>query len=189
MPEPVAASADTVEFSRIIDLARLRDGEDFAFELTPSEAEAKALARLMGALSVRKLRFAGRLVPAGAGWRLEARLGATAVQPCVVSLEPVTTRVDVPVRRTYLPEAAPAPVDLDLADEEADEVEPLPDRLDLGLVATEALALALPAYPRKAGAVLGPSTFAADGVRPLEDADVKPFSALATLRDKLGKGS
>ena len=32
-----------------------------------------------------------------------------------------------------------------------DEPEPLGERIDLGLVATEALALAMPAYPRKPG--------------------------------------
>jgi hypothetical protein len=47
----------------------------------------------------------------------------------------------------------------------------------------EALALALPAYPRKPGARL--EAVAGPG----EDTVVKPFAALAALRDKLGGGS
>ena len=189
MPELIVQSADNVEFPRILDLARLRDEAEVAFDIAPTPAEAAALARLLGAQAVRKLRFAGRLVALEPrGWRLEAELGATVIQTCVVSLEPVTSRVDTPVRRTYLPDAAPRPIDIDVLDDD-EEVEPLPERLDLGLVATEALALALPAYPRKVGATLAAATFAAEGVRPLDDEGVKPFSALAALRDKLGKDS
>jgi hypothetical protein len=44
---------------------------------------------------VRKLRFIGTLEPEGAqDWRLTADLGATVVQPCVVTLAPVTTRLE-----------------------------------------------------------------------------------------------
>jgi uncharacterized metal-binding protein YceD (DUF177 family) len=190
MPELIAQSAENAEFPRIIELTRLRDASEFDFNLVPTDTEAKALARLMGAQSVPKLRFAGRLEALDpAGWRLDARLAATVIQTCVVTLEPVTTRIDAPVHRTYLPITGPRPVDIDVSEDDDEEIEPLPDRLDLGLIATEALALALPPYPRKPGATLEPASFAGAGVRPLRDDEVKPFSALAALRDKLGKGS
>ena len=71
--------------------------------------------------------------------------------------------------------------------DEDDEIEPLGDRIDLGLVATEALALALPAYPRKPGASSGRPTL---GLPATDASDaVKPFAALAALRGKLGSGS
>ena len=72
--------------------------------------------------------------------------------------------------------------------DEDDEIEPLGDRIDLGLVAIEALALALPPYPRKPGATLGPATAAARGAAPLEESALKPFAALAALRGKMGEG-
>jgi uncharacterized metal-binding protein YceD (DUF177 family) len=106
------------------------------------------------------------------------------VQTCVVTLEPVTTRVDQAVRRRFLPHAAARAAELVVDPEEDDEVEPLGERIDLGLVAVEALALALPAYPRKEGAVLGP--VATDEIA--ED-EPKPFAALAALRGKMGDGS
>src|SRR5690606_11008705 len=122
------------EFSHVVEFATLRDGTDF--DIAPTPAEAKALARLMDANSLRKMRFRGRLVPFGAkGWDLQATLGATVVQPCIVTLEPVTTRIDEPVHRRFLPAAEAAGTD-------DDEIEPLGDRVDLGLIATEALALA-----------------------------------------------
>ena len=66
--------------------------------------------------------------------------------------------------------------------DEDDEIEPLGDRIDLGRVAVEALALALPAYPRKPGAELRPRD-RRGGDEP------KPFAALAALRGKAGTGS
>lgn len=185
MPEIIARSPVNPEFPRVIEIQRLRGVEDFAFDLSPTPEEAAALARLMEARAVRKLRFRGRLFHAPeSAWRLEGELGATVVQTCVVTLEPVTTRIDAPVRRLFSPHAAPA-TEIDFEAEEEDEAEPLGPSIDLGLVAIEALALALPAYPRLDGAELGPlARSAPPGVAPLADADLQPFAALAALRDR-----
>jgi uncharacterized metal-binding protein YceD (DUF177 family) len=189
MPEFLTQSRGNPEFARVLDLAQLRGVDDFAFEIAPEPAEAEAMARLMGAQAVRKLRFAGRLAPlASGGWQLDADLGATVIQTCVVTLDPVTTRVDQKVRRRFVrQEGGPAP-EITIAADEDDEVEPLEATVDLGLIAMETLALALPAYPRKPGVELAARTFADEGVRPMEDGDVKPFAALAALKDKLGSG-
>ena len=98
---------DNPEFARVIELRQLRDLDAFDFDIAPDPREAEALARLLDARSVRKMRFAGRLTPlADGGWQLAGALGATVVQSCVVTLDPVTTRIDQPVRRTFLPETA-----------------------------------------------------------------------------------
>jgi uncharacterized metal-binding protein YceD (DUF177 family) len=190
MPEIVARSAANPDFARVIDVARLRGLGAFDFDLEPTPAEAAALARLMGAQAVRKLRFAGRLAPApGGAWRLEAALGATVVQTCVVTLDPVTTRVDAPVRRLFTPGLADA-AEIDLDPDADGEIEPLGERIDLGLVATEALALALPAYPRRADAALDASALSAPPqASPAAEAEVRPFAALAALRAKPGDAS
>jgi uncharacterized metal-binding protein YceD (DUF177 family) len=189
MPDLTSHAADNPEFARVLALRQLRDADSFDFDIAPTPAEAASLARLLGAQAVRKLRFAGRLTPLGAGgWRLDARLGATVVQTCVVTLEPVSTRIDQPVRRSFLPEAAGQTAEIVVDPEEDDEIEPLGDRIDLGLVAIEALALALPAYPRKPGVAFGgPGPAGQDGDP--EDPEYKPFAALAALRGKLDGGS
>ncbi|MBB5220826.1 uncharacterized metal-binding protein YceD (DUF177 family) [Amaricoccus macauensis] len=181
MPELISHAADNPEFARVVELRQIRDLSQFAFDISPQPAEAVALAELLGARAVRKLRFSGRLTPVGkGGWDLDAELGATVVQTCVVSLEPVTTRVDERVHRAFLPETASS-AEIVVSPDEDDEVEPLGDRIDLGRIAIEALALALPAYPRKAGATLE----AGDD----DDADrPRPFAALAALREKLDPG-
>lgn len=189
MPEIRTRSAANPEFARVVEVARLRGLPEFAFDLAPDATEAAALARLMGAQAVRKLRFAGRLAPAPDGaWRLEAVLGATVTQTCVVSLEPVVTRVDAPVHRLFALGASKAPVEIVITDTEDDETEPLGPRIDLGLVATEALALALPAYPRRKDARLAVAVSAPPGAAPLPEPEVKPFAALAALRSKMDEG-
>jgi uncharacterized metal-binding protein YceD (DUF177 family) len=70
---------------------------------------------------------------------------------------------------------------------EDDTAEPLPETVDLSAVAAEALALALPAFPRAEGAGLHVQAFTEPGKAPLTDDDVKPFAGLSGLLDRLGK--
>ena len=155
--------------------------------LQPDAAARAALAEVLGVDAIRKLRFEGRLTPEGRrDWRLEARLGATVVQPCSVTLAPVTTRIDEEVLRRYvadLPEPPPGETEMP----EDDCVDALPATLDLGAVMAEALALALPDFPRAEGVELGPAVFAAPGIAPLTDQAARPLAGLADLRDRLKK--
>jgi uncharacterized metal-binding protein YceD (DUF177 family) len=128
---------------------------------------------------VRKLRFEGTLHPEGrADWRLEADLGATVVQTCVVTLEPVTSRIDEAVMRRYAAEVDQPEGAGEYEMPEDDTLEPLPAVLDLGAVMAEALALALPPFPRARGADLGEAVFAPPGVQAMRDDDALPFAGL-----------
>ncbi len=178
--------------SQILRLADLPKRKKTAFSLTPEAPERQKLAQALGISLVKKLDFRGDLTPLdGQDWQLSARLGATVVQPCVVTLAPVTTRIDVDVDRKYLARAAEsARHEPDAPDREIPEdvtIEPLPASLDLGQVAFEALALNLPDYPRAPDAGLGEAVFAEPGIDPLKDSDLKPFAGLAELRNKLNK--
>ena len=160
-----------------------------AFELSPVTPARKAIAVQLELLGLRKLRFTGDIRATGdANWTLEGKLGATVVQPCVVTLAPVTTRIDVPVMREFV-----AGLDQPVDDEEEIEIspddnsEPLSSHIDLETVMIEALSLALPLYPRVEGAELTDSNFTAKGIQPMSDEDTKPFAGLASLRDKLEK--
>jgi uncharacterized metal-binding protein YceD (DUF177 family) len=169
---------------RLSDLAT-RKATTFA--LVPTSDERKAIAAELGIRGIRKLRFAGSMAPQGrTDWHLQAELGATVVQDCVVTLDPVTTRIDEPLNRAYIagmeePEASEVEM---TADENS---EPLPETLDLAQVMIEALALALPLYPRAANADLGEAVFTAPGVAPMRDEDAKPFAGLESLRESLEK--
>ncbi len=169
-------------------VAKLRQSGETRFDLAPEKAARDALAATLGIEAIRKLRFAGALIPQGRNsWRLEADLGATAIQSCVVTLEPVTTRIDTTVTRRFVPSAQigefEAGSETEMPDD--DTLEPLGEVIDIAAVMAEALALALPAYPRKDGEDLGEAVFAEDGVAPLTDDDLRPFAGLSALRDKL----
>jgi uncharacterized metal-binding protein YceD (DUF177 family) len=179
-------SPDNPDFARVVRLSTLRRTPVLPFDLAPDEAEAARLARLLDARSVRKMRLEGELRPEADGWRLDARLGATVVQTCVVTLEPVTTRIDIPLSRHFVPQED-AGREIEVGPDDDDEIEPLGDTLDLGLLAIEALALALPAYPRRPDAAPGDAAAAPPGAQPLDDAATRPFADLASLRDRLGK--
>lgn len=161
------------------------------FDLRPDAPDRAAMAERLGIRGIRKLRLAGEIRAEGkTDWRLEAELGATVVQDCVVTLEPVTTRLDVAVTRRFLAEMPVPDADEhgDVQMPEDDTIEPLGAQIDLDAVLEEALALALPLYPRAEGAELGEAVHAAPGVPPLRDADAKPFAGLAALRDTLTGG-
>ncbi len=170
---------------RVADLPQHRPT---AFHLRPGAAERARIAADLGILGVRKLDFKGQVETRGrTDWQLTAQLGATVEQSCVVTLEPVTTRIEQKLSRLFVRD-----LQEDLAEEiempEDDNRESLGAEIDLTAVLTEALALALPDYPRLPDATLKQREFAAPGTAPMTDADVKPFAGLAGLKAKLEKG-
>ena len=169
-------------------VADLPPNRPVAFDLRPDPQQTAALAQQLGLSGLRKLSFKGSLQAEGSrDWRLEAQLGATVTQPCVVTLAPVTTRLDEPVTRRFLTHM-PEPDDAEEVEMPEDEtIEPLGDVIDLGAVMAEALALALPLYPRAEGAELEETVLTEPGKTPLRDEDINPFAGLAALRDTLKK--
>lgn len=159
---------------------------DKTFLLEPGAAERDALAATLGISAIKKLRFSGTVFPQGSkDWRLEAELGATVVQPCVVTLEPVTTRIDTKVHRQYLHDM-PALEDAAEAEmPEDDTLEDLPETLDLTELMSESLALALPDFPRAPGVDPVEISVTEPGKVAMTDDDAKPFAGLADLRDRL----
>lgn len=173
------------ETPRTIRLSALSGRAPLPLRLEPDAAARAAIADRLGLDALKKLRFEGSLAPEGRrDWRLTGRLGATVVQPCVVTLAPVTTRIETEVVRTYRAEMPPLPPGHEIEMPEDDTEEPLPEALDLFAVIEEALALALPLYPRAEGAEIGAAVLGPPGVAPLRDADTKPFAALARLKPK-----
>jgi len=174
-------------FSHPLRVAKLSGHAPTAFDIAPDADVLATLAGFLGISRLRKLRFAGTIAPiSSGGWELTGTLGATVVQPCTISLAPVTTRIDEPVLRRYLPDLADAEASETEIPEDVDS-EPLRDVIDPAAVMIEALALALPPFPRAEGVELGEAIFTEPGKAPLRDKDARPLAGLAALRDKLGK--
>ena len=178
----------SLRFGPVLRVADLAKGEERAFVIEPDADSRAAIAEALDLIALRKLRLEGTLAPLGKrDWRLAARLGATVVQPCVVSLAPVTSRVEEAVSRTYIaglspPEGEEVEIIGDVDDE------PLGTEIDLGAVMVEALALALPLYPHAEGAEPLHSQVTEPGKVAMTDDDARPFAGLAGLRDKLAGG-
>jgi len=169
---------------RVADLAQ---NSTTAFDIRPATATLRDLAEQLGLPGLRKLRFVGIIAAQGArDWHLTAKLGATVTQACVATLEPVTTRIDTNVTRTYLA-AWSEPTDEEVEMAGDDTIEPLGIHIDPNAVMIEALTLALPLYPRKEGANIGQAVFTEPGQTPMTDEDARPFSGLADLRNALNK--
>ena len=171
-------------------VARLPRNRATAFDLTPDADALATLTGLLGVSHLRKLRFVGKVGPlegaqAGrGGFGLSGRLSATVVQPCSVTLVPVTTRIAEEVVRRYLPDLTlPDAAEAELPEDV--DAEPLPEVIDPAAVMVEALALAVPTCPRAPDADLGEATFAPPGVAPLRAQDMRPLAGLAALRDRL----
>ncbi len=170
------------EFSRIVRLdaiARMR----WPAHIEANEAERELLARRFGYIAIDRLTADYSLARDGKNVTATGAIGAHVTQACVATGEPVAEEIDEPFAIRFEPEAANAPSASSEEQElEADECDVLPmsgDRIDMGEVVAETLALAVSPYPR-----------AADAERRLRDAGVLsedqagPFAALAALRDR-----
>jgi uncharacterized metal-binding protein YceD (DUF177 family) len=111
----------------------------------------------------------------GAGAHVSGRVSALVGQTCVVSLEPIESKLDEAIDVTFGPPGAAARTDAD------EPPEPLVGgSVDLGALATEFLILGIDPYPRKEGAQFAPPK--------AEEAGKHPFAVLAPLKKSLGSG-
>lgn len=167
---------------RVADLDKSRPRD---IEVTLEAEQAAALAAELGIDALRKVRLTGRLAPLGKrDWRFTGHLGASVVQQSVVSLDPVTTRIEEDIALSWIADMPEVTADESETPEDVTQ-EPLGVEIDLGALLAEALALALPDYPRGSEEELGETIFTEPGKTAMTDEAARPFAGLAALRDKL----
>ncbi len=182
----MTAASASEPWSQALRVASLSARKPTRFSIRPGPALLGEIAAALDLQSLSKLSFSGEIRPLGPdGWELVGRLGATVVQPCVVTLAPVTTRIDEDLRREFRRDLPQFEAGSEVEMPADDTIEELGDSIDPGQVMVEALALALPLFPRAPGAELERASFTEPGKAALEDEDVKPFAGLKSLRDKL----
>lgn len=139
------------EFSRRVPVRELPDGgRDFRFEATAEEREA--VARRLGIAGLESLEAHFTVTPQGGGALARGGFKAEPVQQCVVTLEPVTSRVEGEMTQRFAPEGAAEPesVETEFDVFEEDPPEPLTHgAAELGELVVEHLSLALDPYPRR----------------------------------------
>ncbi|MGR3636308.1 MAG: YceD family protein [Shimia sp.] len=178
---------NTSEQGPVFKVRTLPQNQPQPFELRPTKAELAAIAADFDLLDLRKTTLIGTIQAAGkTDWTLTARLGATVVQPCVVTLKPVTTRIEASLERHYLAQVPDQPEDEEVEMPEDENAELLGSEIDVSAVLYEALALNLPQFPRADNAEMENAVFTEPGKQAMTDQEARPFASLAALRDKLG---
>jgi uncharacterized metal-binding protein YceD (DUF177 family) len=140
------------------------------------EADAAARAALAARFDIPAIgQLSGRFTLAHASGGVilgDLALKARVTLICVVSLEPFETKLAETASLRFVPGPAAAELDPETLDG-PDEIEFDGETIDLGEVLAEQLALALPPYPRKPGAVLPDAG---------TDATAHPFAALLAFK-------
>ncbi|MDH5748677.1 MAG: DUF177 domain-containing protein [Rhodospirillales bacterium] len=177
------------EFSRPVSPDTLTN-QDNLFKIEASPEEKSALAKRFDLLSLEVLRATIHVFPPEEGplIRLKGDYTAEVTQSCVVTLEPVKSRLEGTFERLYDLEVGeenfPADEDIILGPGDEVSVDPLVGGiLDLGEVVAEQLGLDLNPFPRAEKATFdGFSTLSGSSLPPrLKD---NPFAALEELKGK-----
>ncbi|MFC4270890.1 hypothetical protein GQF03_04090 [Sneathiella chungangensis] len=176
-------------FARWMNVERI-GREPHSFDIQATEEECAALATSLGILGLERLQASGSLVRQSSNGQiaLSGRVTATAVQACVVTLEPVPETIDeeFTVFYTFDPK--------DLVVEDLDKVvgmdEPdLPElivggRINLADMIAEQIVLALDPYPRSENAPEDLSDAEALDRAKKEQGVYQPFANLKDLMSK-----
>lgn len=171
----------TPEFSRERRLDTIGAGETIV-EISAEPEERAALAGRFGLIAIDSLEARYAIRSEAAGIRATGHLSARVTQACVASAAPVPAAIEEDFDLRFVPGGDVAGDEVELSEEECDTVFYTGGAIDLGEAAAETLALALDPFPRSPDAE---TVLKAAGV--LGEDEAGPFSALAELRDKLGK--
>ncbi len=173
------------EFSHAVAVESLEDGET-VIDIGADADERAALARRFGLLALDSLTAKVGLTSVDGGLvRVHGTLAAKVTQACVVTLEPVMTRVEGSFERLYgagAPEEAGGPI----TDADAEESpEPFTHgAVDVGEAVAEQLALELDPFPRAPGAAFDGFSNGSKSVGDDDTGDAGPFAVLARLKEK-----
>ncbi len=173
------------EFSRTVSVESVEDG-DVVIDIAADADERAALARRFGLLALDSLTARVDLTPVEAGMvRIHGVLAADVTQACVITLEPVTSRVEALFERLYGAAAGEEAGGLVTNADTEDPPEPFTDgAVDVGEAIAEQLALELDPFPRAPGAAFDGFSNASESVGDDDTGDAGPFAALARLKEK-----
>lgn len=181
----MAAKEIEVEFSRPFPIADLGD-EEAVVHIAAEPEERTALARRFSLLSLDGLAAEVRLRRGGTGTviRLRAHFRADVVQSCVVTLQPVASRIEETVELSFVRvECVPRVSEVVVPPEGEDPPEPVEgEEIDLGEAVARELGLRLDPYPRRPGATFPPVGLATGGGKGEEGEEGHPFAVLRKFK-------
>jgi uncharacterized metal-binding protein YceD (DUF177 family) len=174
------------EFARPVAVADIGvDG--LRLDLRADAAERGAVAARLGVDELKQLQADVNIKCTKAGqYRVEVDFTAEVLQSCVVTLEPVTSRINDRFVEVFADDAGVDGVEVDIDPVGEDPPERVENgQIDVGELVVQYLVLAVDPYPRKADAsVAAPYARAGTDIsaEPVEDARENPFAALGALQ-------
>ena len=174
----------------LVRFSEINQSKPLEFHLMLSNQKVSELIKRLDLMNIKKVSLKGILSPISKNeWRLKAELKATVKQKCVISFKPVQTIVQETINRTF---SSSDIQNASLADDDGtspvifdDTLHEFNDEIDLADIIFEELTLILPLYPRFQGAEFGSYSVTEPGAKPLNQENLKPFSQLSELKDKL----
>lgn len=146
-----------------------------------TSAELQQIAQALDILKVGDLSSRYRITAiAGGGYRLAGTIAANVEQACVVSLEPVSGKINAAFDVEFWPTVAPADNEEEASILSGSDVEVLEHGLiPVGRIVFETLSASLDPYPRREGAEFNWQDPKAEKAE-----SANPFAALSKLKDK-----
>ena len=174
----------TPEFSRPIDAETISEAPR-RIEIAADETERRKLAGRFGLQRIEHLSAQVTLARRMGIIHADGTIDAAVVQSCVVTGDPMPAEIEAPFAIRFVSDAYAGAADEEVELSAADcDTLPLEDnRIDIGEIAAETLALALDPFPRSANADAALQEAGIAG-----EAEAGPFAALKALKDKLEKG-
>ncbi|HWJ70245.1 MAG TPA: DUF177 domain-containing protein [Sphingobium sp.] len=177
---PLSPEMPDPEFSRIVRVSEFGNGSR-EHRLSATPQERAALARRFGLRALGALDARLRIMPEATGCLVTGTLVADLVQPCAATGEDVPAQIDTDFTVRFMRGLdAIDEEELELSEADCDVLALEDERVDLGEVVAQTLALNLDPYPRVADAN---EKLRALGV--LSEGEAGPFAALKAL--KLGQ--
>ena len=165
-----------------LEMFILETEKKIEFTLSFNSNELARLQKYLNLISIKKTSMSGKIVATAAGqWHLKAKIGATVVQESVLSLKPVTTRIDDKIDMRIIKGYDNKVQNSEL---ELNEDYFIEHELDLDVIFFENIALSIPTFPKGAGEFFENKVFTAKGIDPLTNDRISPFFVLNKLKKK-----
>ncbi len=191
-PEATPDKIPGPEFVREIEIVTLK-GERRELDVAATPAEMAALAVRFGVNGITNLTARVALTPFASGNKLalKARFAADIAQTCVVTLEPLTNRIDGEFFAEFVERAfKDKPDEIEFGIDDDDPPEPIVDgRIEFGELIAQNLGLLIDPFPRAPGAHFEPISIGEDeGINGaeavVEPVRPNPFAVLEQLKTK-----
>jgi len=186
---PTAAKIPEPEFIREVEVASLK-GQKTDLAISATAEEETALAKRFGVDGISNLKAQVTLTPFASGNKiaLKAQFSADIAQTCVVTLEPLTNRIEGEFFTEFVQRAFSGDADeIDFAIDDDDPPEPIVEgRIEFGELIAQNLGLLIDPFPRAPGAVFGALSIGEDepegDSQMLRDGRPNPFAVLEKLK-------